>query len=446
MEIKIFGKVISFTNLPKDVEKPAVVQPLIEPFRQIVEEKKCRNKVVYNANTRSIRVITCNGDVFSGADIDGSLIDLLKDADDYTIIKLLSPKAEVVKSEPESQIEKREQEIVSNYLDIFNGIEDFEVVDKQVFLKGIKSISIPPAVVAAFIDTLTNKDEERYNSLLMFTYKLLTSPRQESIEQVLNFCRHNDIRLSKRGNLIAYRRVVKLNESTMPNNPELVRFVKESVEKVKKAKKGIRNYQVYSSDDFTGFKIIEANQISQDKFQERNHTVIGNLYELYNNVDNMVDTVQMYTSWHSPGKYTFAIGDIYNSEDGDIDVNAGNCHSGGLHFAACSYNYDGYGDTPVVVLINPAKTITIPTSEIAKGRTTEMKLACLNPNERGVHIDYSLIEKADEEYDEFTREELAQAISEKSFKPLSVEEEVCQLTMQEVVNVHDILLKRVVKI
>ena len=103
--------------------------------------------------------------------------------------------------------------------------------------------------------------------------------------------------------------------------------------------------------------------------------------------------VQLYSSQHSYGKYTFAIGDIYKSEEGDIDVDAGQCHSGGLHFASVNYDYSGYVSTPIVVLINPAKTITIPLNETAKGRTTEMKIACLNPNDRGVHIDYELLQK-----------------------------------------------------
>jgi len=137
---------------------------------------------------------------------------------------------------------------------------------------------------------------------------------------------------------------------------------------------------------------------------------------------------------------------VYKANEDDIDVDAGQCHSGGLHFASVNYNYSSYGEIPIVVLINPAKTITIPLNELAKGRTTEMKIACINPNEQGVHIDESLIEEADEQYDEYTLEELQQVISQKTLKPLSVEEEVTNLSIPEVVNIKELLSKRVVTI
>jgi len=428
-------------------EKKEYANNLEKTIIKLTNPTPCVNKLIYNVNQKTLQVISCSGDTYSGFNIQPEQLESFRNADNETIIKLLTPKQEVtVKEINHNAIEK---ELVTSFLDIFESIEDFEVVGNSVFFRGVKSVEIPSLIVAAFIEILNrfeqpqtdeeyNSTEQEYQSLKAFTLKLLTSPRQESIDQVLSFCRHNDLRISKRGNIIAYRRVKEFTDVTMPDNSELAVFVQESANKIKKWKKSAKNYEVF---DDNGYVFIHT-----DKLNKYNKHV-GNLYELYNNQSALKpETTKLYTSSHNYGKYTFAIGDIYKAEDGDIDIDAGNCASGGLHFAACDYNYSGFGDTPIVVLINPAKTITIPIDEMQKGRTTEMKIACINPNEHGIHIDESLIEQADIEFDEYTLEELQQVISQKTLKPLSVEEEVTNLSIPEVVNIKDLLSKRVVNI
>ena len=453
------GKKELLTVLEQQSTVIKLLKESVEAKQEIVkEEKPCKNKIIYNVNTGNVNVITCDGSNYQGYDISPETVELLKDAEDAIIIQLLSPKKEeVIVNETEGKIEKEEKELVSHFLDIFDGVDDFEVVGDSVYFKGIKSVEIPSVIVARFIEILENGKSvygsimtemtDEYQSLKAFTAKLLTSPREESIQQVLKFCRHNDMKISKKGNIIAYRRVREYTDVSMPDNLELVAFVKESIDKVKKWKKSPKNYEIYTSDDFEGYDIIETSKIYQKSFQDRNHSIIGNLFDLYNNQSVLKpETTKLYSSQHDYGKYQFAIGDVYKADENDIDVDAGQCHSGGLHFASVNYNYTGYGEIPVVVLINPAKTITIPLNELAKGRTTEMKIACVNPNEHGVHIDEALIEQADEEYDEYTLEELQQVISQKTLKPLSVEEEVTVLSIPEVVNIREILSRRVISI
>ena len=453
------GKKELLTVLEQQSTVIKLLKESVEAKQEVIkEEKPCKNKIIYNVNTKYVNVITCENNSYAGYDISPETVELLKDAEDAIIIQLLSPKKEeVIVNETEGKIEKEEKELVSHFLDIFDGVDDFEVVGDSVYFKGIKSVEIPSVIVARFIEILENGKSvygsimtemtDEYQSLKAFTAKLLTSPREESIQQVLKFCRHNDMKISKKGNIIAYRRVREYTDVSMPDNLELVAFVKESIDKVKKWKKSPKNYEVYTSDDFEGYDIVETSKIYQKSFQDRNHSIIGNLFDLYNNQSVLKpETTKLYSSQHDYGKYQFAIGDVYKADENDIDVDAGQCHSGGLHFASVNYNYTGYGEIPVVVLINPAKTITIPLNELAKGRTTEMKIACVNPNEHGVHIDEALIEQADEEYDGYTLEELQQVISQKTLKPLSVEEEVTVLSIPEVVNIREILSRRVISI
>jgi hypothetical protein len=110
------------------------------------------------------------------------------------------------------------------------------------------------------------------------------------------------------------------------------------------------------------------------------------------------------------------------------------------------YDYSGYGDTPVVVLVNPAKTITIPRGEISKGRTVEMKVALLNPNGHGVHIDEDLIEAADQEYNTHTLEQLQQVLETKTWDALEIDGEVPNISLKDVARIKEMLQQRITEI
>jgi hypothetical protein len=83
---------------------------------------------------------------------------------------------------------------------------------------------------------------------------------------------------------------------------------------------------------------------------------------------------------------------------------------------------------PIITLINPSKTICVPLNETGKFRTTEMFIACVNPNEHGVHIDEELIKEADEKYHQFSIEQLNSAIRDKSFEKISIQDEIPEIT------------------
>lgn len=441
----------------KKVEDNSTTAVCKDPYRACVAEIKLISKTIYNVSLGSVTVVLNDGSVLEGNGLSQEkYLEIQNCTDRSCLIALLSPPKEKSKGSSNHDIEEQEvRETISSIVDVLKERDEFDVIGDKVFLKGVKSIELPSSLVAEFIrltvkekaelhyaelesnfDFLENVQQE-YDSLLMFSYKLLTSPRKENIGQVLTFIKHNDIKLSPLGNIIGYRRVNKWKSEKAVKNIKFRDFLESAILKVKAQKKGAKNYWVHLNEETNEY------YVSLHQYSENND--LGNLYYLYNSVRIIEEpSKQLYTSQHSSGKYTFAIGDIYKSEDNDIDLDANVCHSGGLHFASCNYDYSGYGTVPVVVLVNPAKAITIPTYEIAKGRTTEMKIACINPNEHGEHIDINLIAKADEEFEEYTIEELKNVLQTKSFKYLSVEDETCALTMQEVLNISEILSNRVV--
>ena len=136
-------------------------------------------------------------------------------------------------------------------LAIFNKYNDFQVRVDEVYIKNI-SYPIPPIIVAAFIEILekmefskTTKLEKEYNALMMFTLKLMTNPIESSRLDALKFIRLNDIRITDKGNLVAYRGIV----STGTKNKELINFVSKEYVKIKTWKKAVSKYEVIEIEE-----------------------------------------------------------------------------------------------------------------------------------------------------------------------------------------------------
>ena len=75
-----------------------------------------------------------------------------------------------------------------------------------------------------------------------------------------------------------------------------------------------------------------------------------------------------------------------------------------------------------------------------------MMIACINPNERGIHIDESLIEEADEKYNQYTIDELEDSLKNKSFENYSIEENVPQISLLDMKTITETLKNRIVNV
>ena len=430
-----------------------VLHPIKFEFKGIAEEKLIQ-KCIYNVGTKNIDVVFTDGDVISGV-IEQYTYEQIRNATSKEeVLDLLIPKN--IKGS-DYDIDKEEDDIkiqIASIVSILSEIDDFEVVGKDVFLKGVKSIAIPSSIVAEFIRIVSEMDKNRekeygleyiskdadlgeeYNSLLMFTYKLLLNPLKESREQLLNFVKKNDVKITSYGNLVLYRACWEAkNESDA-----LVKFVAKEYLKIKAWKKSPKNYWVNIQRETENTLMLV-----EDKIHELNlDGCLGNLAELYAKLPEMQSEGKQYYSDH--GKKKIVIGDIYKIDDSEVNLDSGVCHSGGLHLAAVDYDYSGYGNTNLICLLNPSKTITVPSREIKKLRCSEMMVVGINPNERGVHIDEGFYSNLDENYHNYSLEVLQEALKNKSFEPISVSTEVTELSIKEVANVTDILRNRVVEI
>jgi hypothetical protein len=84
-------------------------------------------------------------------------------------------------------------------------------------MKGI-DISIPPVLAEAFWEQIEDQKEfegeeygeavARYEALKNFWYWLALNPNPESRRDAFNFIEHNNVKLTPKGNLVLYRRIV----------------------------------------------------------------------------------------------------------------------------------------------------------------------------------------------------------------------------------------------
>lgn len=109
------------------------------------------------------------------------------------------------------------------------------------------------------------------------------------------------------------------------------------------------------------------------------------------------------------------------------------------------YDYSGFGDTKVVVLVNPSKAITVPKGEIGKLRTTEMFIACTNDKPQGVHFDEDALSAFDDEYYSFTLQELEEAVANKNFSNFEVKDKKI-VEGVDINKIKDLLKERVKKV
>lgn len=420
------------------------------------KDEKLISKILYNINTKNIDVILSNGNVLSGV-VEKEIYEKIRNCnDELLIINLLSPPKEV--KQLEIDFEKEVQEIITPIVNILSTNDNFEIEGDKVYLKGIKSIAIPSSIVAEFIRLESERQEnckkdyglayiskdcdldEEFNALLMFTYKLLLNPMEQSRQDCLDYVKKYDIKLTNTGNMIMYRRIVSVNNS----NKDLIDFISKQYLKVKSWKKSPKNYTIYKTEE--SFYEITNNTCSKS-FQDKNNTVIGNLAELYLNLANLEEN--RYTDDYTKS-YDIRIGEVYKIREADIDINKHGSCGGALHIADGKvFNYNGFGDTPVVTLTDPRHVYKMDSGSNGKIGVKQMFImAITEQDENGnyIDIDSQAVVNFDEIYHNQTIEELQNALQNKSFKPLSVGEEITNLTPKEVIDINKILSERIVKV
>jgi hypothetical protein len=321
-------------------------------------------------------------------------------------------------------------------------------------------LSIPKILLSRFVYLLQqiekNNEEalDEYVALQKFWLWSSLCPNPQSREDLFGWIDRNKLKINKNGFFFAYRKVVSVNNTKCASNSmnkTLSEFISNSYLKIKAAKKGPKNY------------FVERSPENGDNFilvREDRHTLlepgdfIGNLYELHENilVDNRIDDnveAQTYTDNYT-GKMSIKLGHEVSLPADHCDWNNLQSCSAGLHLRG---DKDlGFGDTTILILVNPMNVVAVPLHNNRKMRVRAyFPVAVVMPNEDGKILrELNTMELAEEYYSgQIT--ELKTLVANNAPKELTqkritadLSPEAIRLLANDVENIDSILKKRTI--
>lgn len=327
-------------------------------------------------------------DVLTVVFTDGSMITKSSvTIDDFIAVKeALSTKEilEIMKGEEKEKKEDVLDNITKTDIDVVCHFPDFEVAEECIYMNGIKR-SLPPLLVKRFGEILSKFDRAKagweteamndleYSSLKKFWLKCCLNPNSQSAEDLYTFLSHHNMKIDRHGNFFAYRSVCKVN---VGKETKLVKVISSAYNNVKAVwKKKAVNYRIEELNGEYSMHKVTA---------EPKGKIVGNLETLYLDLPNM--TENRYTDMHTH-KMDYRVGEIASIPRHECDDNNQvNCGAG-LHCANREYNYNGFGDTPILVIVNPMDVVASPLNEVGKLRTSRFFFAMILDEEDGYILD-----------------------------------------------------------
>lgn len=365
----------------------------------IIEGQKLQNDILTKElekvsvpDARPCKTIKLVGDVLTVVFHDGSLVSKSNaTVEDFHKAKAATSEYEllsIVSSTNKVKVEtlKTEEVEIQQTIKALEGLEvlslsyDFEIRDNSVYMKNSDDVtierSLPALLVAEFARLLSlgkNMQIEEYQALKKFWLKCCLNPNAQSAEDLYTFLTHHQFRIDKHGNFYAYRNVVSLST----DNKQLVEFVSNTYNKIKAVWKK-------KPADFWVHKNHETGELTFSKHEFSDQNDLGNLEELYKNLPTM--QIKNYTDSHTH-TFDYKVGSSISMPrfDGD-DSNNVSC-SKGFHAASKAYDYSSFGDTPILVIINPMDVLAVPLGEVGKLRTCRWFFASILSQEEKYILD-----------------------------------------------------------
>ena len=432
-------------KLRKEKENVDGLGVQLQDLLNVVAEEKYKpyDKLIWTGN--AVILVLWDGDVIGPLPCSNDQRLVIKDMQSIdNIINYLTP-ITTTKGELEETLT---EENIKDALELFRDNKDFNIVGQDIYLSGI-SVKLPDCVLVSFLELLekidskvfyTNEQLEEllsvYNSLKFFWSWLSLNPIESSRKCALNFVKKNFVKLTNNGQLVLYRRA-----NLVKTKNKLVDFVSKEYFKIKQWKKAPRNYTV--SNKLGNYKLWKNEECPKDDNPYWKNE--GNLEQLYLDLPNMENN--HLTDSHT-GKMTIKVGSVYSIPEDQVDIDSRASCSRGLHAASRHYSMSGFGDTALLVIVNPMHIRSVPIGEEGKMRVSEMFIAStLDIDEDGKYMDDDIdIVQFDEDYSSVKITELEDILKNKEFERLSCQRELPVVPLTDIVNIVEILQNKVVHV
>ena len=355
---------------------------------QLKESRKLY-KVLSLVNN-NLTVVLQDGSIISKSNATENDVQEIKLATSESEILRIVKDVNIKQEKVTEQLTREEVDMYSEGFELFQYLDDFYTEGNTVYLSGTNR-SLPDLLVKKFIEIITrvdklfseeslqeklNKDEEYISHKKFFMWCCL-NPNAQSAEDLYGFLEKHNMKIDRHGNFYAYRRVKTVGN----DSKELVDFISNAYNKIKAVwKKSPKKFKVVTVPDSKEFKLKEWDFNVEDT----EYVCLGDLEYLYLNLPNMSEN--KYTDAHT-GKMDYRVGQIASipRDEGDDD-NTVNCGKG-LHICSSEYDYSGFGDVPVLAIVNPMDVLAAPINEVSKLRTSRWFFAMTLPEDEKYILD-----------------------------------------------------------
>lgn len=343
-----------------------------------------------------LTVFMPNGNIYTNTGASKEMLKQVQEAFTENEIRLilLGPDQE---EEPLKEELKREVETIKNDTEIalalpeIIGTGEFYEKEGGLYLNDI-DVSIPKLLAREIIKAGKNDTSEYYDSLKRFWCWCVLNPDPQAREDLFGFLERGDFKITKNGFFLGYRNVIKKGNSDQKNT-KLVEFITSKYLNIKiKQKKSPKNFIVrkLSSGDFEIQKSIYIPDLNGDE-------IIGNLADLYNGLSEMEDNE--YTDSHTR-TMKIKLGTAVKMPRGECNSDPKEGCSEGLHVKSRKFGSPySFGDTAILVAVNPMNVVAVPFYENNKMRVCEyMPLGVLNKDDWDKFLDDADTLELEEEY------------------------------------------------
>ena len=365
---------------------------------QLKESKKLY-KVLSLVNN-NLTVVLQDGSIISKSNATENDVQEIKLATSESEILRIVKDVNIQQEKVTEQLTREEIDMYSEGFELFQYLDDFYTEKNTVYLSGTNR-SLPDLLVKKFIKIIDkykncpseylqdalNNDEEYLSHKKFFMWCCL-NPNAQSAEDLYEFLEKHNMKIDRHGNFYAYRRVKTVGN----DSKELVDFISNAYNKIKAIwKKSPKKFKVVTVPDSNKYELKQYDFNVEDT----EYVCLGDLEYLYLNLPNMQEN--RYTSAHT-GKEDYRVGNVISMprDEGD-DNNSISC-SMGFHAASKEYDYSGFGDQDILVIINPMDVLAVPKGEVGKLRTCRWFFAMtLEKDERYIldEEDFNVLELGD---------------------------------------------------
>ena len=292
----------------------------------------------------TITVVLSNGGIISSDNCtDEMFMDIYNHQNDEEYVQnLLLPEFQTKKVIAKAKKELFEGIEVSKYL-VAKGA--------SVYIPTISELSLPEDLVTAFLKAEKEDNKELIQTYLNFWTLVSLNPDSRCRQNMFWFLNKYGMKISKSGLFIGYRNVLVKKEGDSID-AKLAQTISSEYSRIKFiSKKSPKDYMLCKEDG--EFVTKKATSIKDED------NVVGPLDKLYTSLSN-VEVTTVYTDAHTR-TFEIKIGQIVSMPREKCDTIQENSCSKGLHVAGRDWLENNYfGDTGMMVLVNPADVVAVP--------------------------------------------------------------------------------------